>query len=204
MKPWLTSIFIGLLMALTSCAVPHGWKVTHEDVAVRRDSSGAVIERIDCETHFTHQFYLTSPEGLAADKWCEHERYFYLVHSDNSRTPLSCIPNYSNPRFFPLRDSQWLAIWPNEGYAPAYSQNLAVALLDTKNTRHKANIPGYYYLAKSSVAGNVLTPTGRPFENNIQAADLNYKVDVENGNAVIKTYYGDFIFDFSDGTLKPR
>jgi len=114
----------------------------------------------------------------------------------------SCL--YSNPRFFPLAHSQWLVIWPNEGYAPAYSENLAVALLDAKDARQKSVVRGYYYLAKSSPSGNALTPTARPLPDNIQEADLNYKVGTENGNVVIKTYYGDFIFNFSDGTLRPR
>jgi len=203
MKPRINSLITGLLLALTSCAVPHGWKVTHEDVAFRRDNTGAVVEKIQCETHLTHQFYWVSPEGMGADKWFENDRYFYLVHRDNSRTLLSCIPVHSNPRFFPLTDSQWLAIWPNDGYTPAYSENLAVALIDTENAHRKATVRGYYYLAKSSPSGNVLTPTGRPFRDNIQQSDLNYKVVLENGNAVIKTYYGDFVFDFSDGTLRP-
>ncbi len=204
MKSRLISLITGLMLALTSCAVPHGWKVTHEDIAFRRDNTGAVVEKIDCETHLTHQFYMVSPEGMAADKWLEHERYFYLIHSDNSRTRLACIPSYSNPRFFPAADGQWLVIWPNEGYAPAYSENLAVALLDAKGARQKEIVRGSYYLAKSSPSGNALTPTARPLPDSIQEADLNYKVNFENGNAVIKTYYGDFIFNFFDGTLRPR
>jgi hypothetical protein len=203
MKFPVISLFAGIVMFLTSCAVPHGWKATHEDIAVRRDSTGAVIEKIDCETHLTHQFYVVSPEGVAADKWCEHERYFYLVQSDNSRVRLSCIPDYSNPRFFPLPNSQWLVIWPNEGYVPAYSENLAVALLDTKDAHQNGLVRGRYYLAKGSPSGNVLTPTARPLPENLQVSDLNYKVDFVNGNAILKTYNGDFVFNFSDGTLRP-
>jgi hypothetical protein len=203
MKSRLISLTTGLMLALTSCAVPHGWKVTHEDIAFRRDNTGAVVERIDCETHLTHQFYWVSPEGMA-DKWNEHDRYFYLVHGDNSRTRLSCIPRQSNPRFFPLMNNQWLAVWPNEDHDPAYSENLAVALLDAKDVRQNAIVRGRYYLTKGTPSENFFTPNWRPPPENVQESELNYKVDFQNGAAVFKTENGDFVFNFSDGTLKPR
>ncbi|HXS67698.1 MAG TPA: hypothetical protein VN761_02575 [Candidatus Polarisedimenticolia bacterium] len=202
MKTRVTSLIAGLTLALTSCAVPHGWKVTHEDVAFRRDSTGAVTEKIECDTHLTHDFYVSSPEGMA-DKWLEQERYFYLVRGDNSRLLLSCIPPDSNPRFFPAAHGQWLVVWPNDGYLPAYGENLAVALLDTRDMHQKAVVRGSYYLAKAPPSGNLFTPTGRPFQEKNPDADLNYKVDFENGSAILKTYNGNFVFNFSDGTLRP-
>ena len=207
------AIIILILLFLTSCSVPVGILTKSHVIGTRVDELGTVIEQIEIHSHSLRNQVLIGPDGPQTLYGSIGDTFCRIDKEGNTRS--IDFFNFQGERWFfeellPLKEyGYWFGlIQVGELYYDRnrYAEDKVVIIFDSERILHRETIPGCLRLVTRGEEKHgdfrVVTPFWKPLRNDISSRDdLNWKISIENSEALFSTTSGILKFDLTSWNI---